>query len=291
MMKIMIDFNELAHIERNDTFFLHLWRLFSNELRKIVAKTPILPPFRYKNRRFSSVSYKELGQSIRFNNENANKLLEEHRKRLDLHHKLSSVVYYSIAIAFSLFLLVMVGYLSPIFGLGAPGQNVASGIITTISAFLAMRIAVVLVDKHFADTLALISAIYLMVFLEKEENLTAPQTRRKILEKIRILRKNMVLLARTFVNEDDGWLYQHMMKMENFVRERESWVIAPREQTLHDLRRDFSFLLDILASGQYGRFEWNKDECIPEAQKSQHVDGFGTRLVRVLLFWWLRTLI
>lgn len=286
-MKILIDFNELAYIENNNNFFVYLFYLFFRQLRKIVSAAQISPPFHYKNKRFSAVSYKELGKTIRFDNDVANKLLGEHIKRLELHNRLSWMVYYFIAIAFSAVLLLLVGFLSPVLGLRTLGQDAGSGFITFVasffSAFLAMRIASVLVDKHFADTLALISAIYLIVFLEKEDSLTAPEVRRKILDRMRTLRKYIILLARTFVNEDEVWLYQHMRKIENFVHEREYWVIAPQQQTSHELRNDFSFLLDILASGQYGRFEWNKDEIIPEAQKPRPADGIWTKLVRVVL--------
>jgi hypothetical protein len=286
-MKLIVDFSQLDYMySRNQ--LEHSLALIATALRGMVDVTPTIPPFRYRKKRlFSSMTYDELGKTIRFDDDSANIILEYHKKRLALQSTLSTMLYFAVAIIGSVILLVSFGYIAPIFGnRGIILNNFSSFITLTlafISSFLAMRIAVLLVDKHFADTLSIVCTIYLNIYLEKEQTLSDPEARRRILDRIRILRKNIILLARTFADGTDLWPYQHMKHIENFVREREHWIIAPQKQTLEDLRKDFSYLLEILVTGEYGNFQWEKDEKVTEVQKQKPSEGFINKSVRFLL--------
>lgn len=103
------------------------------------------------------------------------------------------------------------------------------------------------------------SGIYLLVLLGKESDLSDPEVRRDILYRIRILRRNITLLSLTFSPVNVAWPTLHFKQLENFVRERECWTIAPQAQTLNDLRRDFGQFVEMLITGQYGDFTWDSE--------------------------------
>ena len=266
-MKLVIDFEKLAY-RKPKTSLDVLVNFFLDPLREVLGVTPDIPPFNYRykgiKRFLRQVSYQELGKTICFDNEQANRTLSKHRLRLIVYNLLSISIHFSFLI-FSALLVGVVLYnfyiTAQSFNMAIPIFIVLTGFMTfglsSVIALLSLRISSILVDRHFADTLALMSGIYLLVFLEKESSLSDPEVRRDIWERIRILRRNITLLSLTLSTANDPWPAIHFKQLENFVREREHWVIAPQAQTLDDLRRDFGSFVDMLVTGQYGDFTWD----------------------------------
>lgn len=283
-MKLVIDFDKLTYRKPKGSLAVIL-DILINPMWEVIGATPDIPPFEYRYtgfkqlfyQLFKPISYKELGQTICFDDEQANQILLQHRPRLDVYNFLSAILYFSFLIVAAPVMLFSYFFILAQLTFNMQGlifyilSNAMIFIVTISICILALKISIVLINRHFADTLALISGIYLLIFLEKESTLANPESRRDILHRIQTLRRNIVLLSAMFSNKNDTWPTAHFRKMEQFVSERERWAIAPQEQTLADLRQDFSAFLEILVTGEYGKFEWDDSEDLtlatPEAEQ------------------------
>lgn len=128
-----------------------------------------------------------------------------------------------------------------------------------VVAVIAIRVAFMLVNRSFADTLCAVSLTYLLVDLCREDVLTNTRKRKEFISRIDDLARNTRLLSLRFYSKDgvnQEWVRSHFMQMEHYIRERERWTVAPVATTLADLRRDFGDLLRIFATGAYGEFNW-----------------------------------
>jgi hypothetical protein len=276
-MKLVIDFEKPEYLKPRTPLGIFL-NLFTNPLRDIIGFTPYMPPFLYRRTgikrllRDKWVSYKELGRAIRFDDEQANRALMKHLPRLGVHGFLSSSIYNLFTLALvvaELYILALAQTALKTNPLAfAALYGVMVFVLPLIIGLLALKISVVLLDRHFADTLALVSGIYLLIFLQKESSLADPEARRDILERMHILRRNIVLLSLMSSGANDSWPAAHFKRLEHFVREREHWVIAPQAQTLDDLRKDFGGFVEILVSGQYGNFAWSSFEDLQNASET-----------------------
>lgn len=80
-----------------------------------------------------------------------------------------------------------------------------------------------------------------------------------MLTHIRHLARNTQLLPHCYRSPDVNTqrkTFRHFKELENFIRERECWAIAPADTTLEDLRKDFKDLALIFITGNYGLFKW-----------------------------------
>ncbi len=68
------------------------------------------------------------------------------------------------------------------------------------------------------------------------------------------------------------------------IREREQWAVAPTTTTLNSLRSDFSYLMGLYTSGDYGKFTWpgEKDEEKETTEMETPAPTKTQRLARVL---------
>jgi hypothetical protein len=163
-------------------------------------------------------------------------------------------------------------------------NSILFGLLFIIAIF-ALRIAVIFVDKHYADTLSAISSIYLLIELEQDDVITDPEKRRELLNRVRILERNIQLIPLCFSSgssQNDLWVYSYFKKMESYVREREKWVITPNEKTLKTLREDFSTLAEIMISGNYGEFILKEQERDEEPDQNLPTSTKYTSLLRLL---------
>lgn len=262
-MKLVIDFEKLAYRKPRGSFQIFA-NFFWYPLLNIGGLTPTVPPFTYRRtgaKGYKKISYSELGQTIRFDDELANQALMKHQVRLDAYKALSSTLYWLFILLIFIALMYIIVFLQQLFNPNLASDVLSQTIIVVISSFIiplfALRISVILVERNFVDTLSLISGIYLLITLEKETNLADPEARRRILGRIRVLRRNMALFSLTSSGKNGIWVDIHFKQLENFVREREYWLLAPQAQTLDDLRRDFGKFVEMLVMGQYGDFAWD----------------------------------
>jgi hypothetical protein len=132
-----------------------------------------------------------------------------------------------------------------------------------LSAFVlfALRFTLVLIDKNYADTLCIMTSIYTLLELSRDDVLAHPWRKRLLLRRIRDLARCTLLISLSIgssTQANKNWSRDHFRQIEQYIREREKWVIAPTASTLATIRRDFYYLADLFISGEYGRFPWQE---------------------------------
>jgi hypothetical protein len=288
-MKLLIDFTKMEYKQplNNLDYFTRSFRLL---LRDWIQSTPLNPPLQYRGffKRFKKISYHSFGREIRFDNEILNKILVSHAKRLSLYDAISSIIYFILAFLLAILLILIWGVYS---GNTEWGNLPLIFTLSLISAVSSARIAEFLVSRHFADSLVAVSGIYLFMELEKDVTLNDPYQRRKLLELCHYLERNLTLLATTFGGrgaENDRHYYHLFGEMKSFVQACERNIVASQEGTLVKLRKDFPAFLEILITGQYGRFEIEKEPDaltkIETEKPNRPLDNFLKLLVTTFPF-------
>ena len=278
-MKLLIDFSKMEYREPrgNWDYFMRAFRLL---LRDWIQATPVNPPLQYRGffKRFKKISYRAFGKEIRFDNETLNTILISHAKRLSFYDAISGGIYYIFA-----FLLVIL--LLNIWGVYAQNNTLVLAALSIVSVVISARIAEFLVARHFADSLAAISGIYLFMELQKDVQLNDPYHRRNLLELCHYLERNLILLATTFSGrgaENDRYFYQRFEAMKAFVQERERGIVASDDGTLTQLRQDFPDFLEILIIGQYGKFVVKQEMDTSESTETRQPKSALDNLLRLL---------
>jgi hypothetical protein len=282
-MKLLIDFSKMEYREPkgNLDYFFRSFRLL---LRDWIQATPVNPPLRYRGSLgiFRRISYQFFGKEIRFDDDTLNTILVSHARRLILYDFLSGGIY-SLLI-----LLSAVGGI--ISWLSVRNSVWWGGILVMILligiVILSARIAEVLVARHFADSLAAISGVYLYMELEKDVSLNNPYQRRNLLERCHYLERNLILLVTTFGGrgaENDRRFYQRFEAMRAFVQKLEYEIVASGEDTLAKLRQDFPAFLEILITGQYGKFAVEPDPDALQNAASEQPQSALDNFLRLLV--------
>ena len=286
-MKLNIDFSvyEFREPANNFRYFMLAVKL---RVRNLIQSSAINPPLRYKQRslfRNKRVGYKMLGSEIYFEDKEINVAMIQHVKRLRLYDTISGSIYFSIVFLGALGVSAAIPYFNTISAQFS--YHLLALFLGTINAVLAARIAVFLVDRHFADTLAAISGVYLLVALENEKSISDPYQKRILLGYLRALRKNLVLLPTAFLYrqlENDELLFTHFKRMEDFVSDRERGLIISKDDTLDEFQKDFPGFVKNLVTGYYGMFE-------PEQQKGDLALEVSPNLENNLMLKLLRFLV
>lgn len=261
-IRITIDETKLQKIRRPRTKIGMLIVYLGRWLRDMVAFIPINPSYRYKGLKglFTTVKPDEIGRTIRIEPANIEKEFDNHMERLRLYDLLTSFLLTSFSALVVVLVTILVAFLNiaPLKWFIPLSFNVISIPLGLIAVTLGIRITTLLVDGRFADSLVLLSTIYLMHDLQQNDDLSNPDFRRAVLERIRILRRNVLLLSQTFANtssDKNKASIEQLANIEEYIREREGWLIVSKKNTLSTLRKDFDKLAVILISGHYGEFK------------------------------------
>lgn len=281
-MKLLIDFKKMEYKEHPNNLG-YLTRSMRLLIRNWIQSTPVNPPLRYRGfwGKFKRISYMDFGKEIRFDKDSLNTVLVSHANRLVVYDILSGFIY-SILIVFS----ALGGAISWLYVRDSMwGGLLLAGLLIIIVIFSA-RIAEFLVARHFADSLAAISGIYLFMELEKDVRLNDPYKRRDLLELCHYLKRNLVLLASTFSGrgaENDRLFYQRFDAMKAFVQQFEHAIVASTEDTLAKLRQDFPAFLEILITSQYGKFIVEQDADASQSTETRQPKSTLDNLLRLLV--------
>ena len=288
-MKLTIDFEKVEYRNPKNRMAA-LYASFVSAGQKLTGSTPVYPRLRHKGkfRLLKRASYNELGRAISFDDK-TNTFIPFHKKRLALYDFLQVFAYIFVFLILAIFLFFAMAISFAALNVSFTSQGVLEnsllfGLLIIIAVF-ALRIAVIFVDKHYADTLSAISSIYLLIELAQDDVITDPEKRRELLNRVRILERNIQLLPLCFSSgssQNDLWIYSYFKKIENYVREREKWVVASTEKTLKTLREDFSTLAEIMVSGNYGEFIPKEQERDEEPDQNLPTSPKYTSLLRLL---------
>jgi hypothetical protein len=132
-----------------------------------------------------------------------------------------------------------------------------------VSMLVIFRLAILSVNRYFAESLCVINIVRLLSDLSYDGVLRRSDRRKLLQSRVNYLAQKTLLLGLRYASRGERTqehIEEHFQRMEAYIREREAWIITPREDTLEDLRKDFYELSKIYVSGNYGAFDWQAVE-------------------------------
>lgn len=237
-------------------------------LVSLLKANPGIPPVVFKNKKekwIQTLSLEVLGEAVGFDDPAMLKILNFHQRRRYSWVVLATSLY--LVMTLCLFPLILEGwrYLASVvlpLNLNPSLTIVVAAIITvTIPMFTfvvfgaAFQLTSIITNRLFAETLCIVTVMYLVVELSRDDVLTRPDRRRALLARMDNLAQNTLLLSSRYSGRDDrnqDWAKDYFRNMSLYIRERERWVVAPTDTTLNSLRQDFCRLATIYITANYG---------------------------------------
>ncbi|HNE03024.1 MAG TPA: hypothetical protein PLT08_00790 [Anaerolineales bacterium] len=259
------------NINLDKYYFIDQGNLFDrfNWWITLTLMDPIMPlsvyrPTIYKKKRtiWKLPRFRDVAKLIGLYNMESDSYLGWHNRRLGI---FMTLLFFS-EVAISLSLIMPFAY-------GLPGLMrillLLSGninlTITLLLAFclllltyrIAFTMSTLLLERKFAETLCIMQITYILLELTRQDVIRS--RKHDLLNRINFLANKLILMGMNYAGNDEvnkKWAFDLFNKMSRFVRERERLVIAPTENSLEQLRQDFFRLGKIIASGNYGSFEF-----------------------------------
>jgi hypothetical protein len=228
--------------------------LFEVSLRSLGWTDLISPVMAHRGKKLRSPSLGALGLAVGFNDPISLKGLEFHSSRIERRGRLlvAPVVLPVVSFAAWLCFLSLTS--------NNPDRGWAPFLALGLIVFswpMLIKLGVVLLDRRFAESMCLMTALYLVVYLECDDVLANPRLKILLLRYMDDLARNTLLIALKGERQGEGsWTNQHFSNLASYIRKRQQWVIAPMPTTLGDLRSDFYQLAAIYLAGNYGAFVW-----------------------------------
>ena len=126
--------------------------------------------------------------------------------------------------------------------------------------FIVIRLGILVAGRRYASTLCLLACLYIVFELEQEDILSIDRIKNRLLNRIDFLSRYIPLVGLNLSHSDPSvreWALQYFRTMQKYVRQLERWVIAPKSDTLHILRKDFYTMAGILLYGNYAEIDWS----------------------------------
>lgn len=137
--------------------------------------------------------------------------------------------------------------------------------IAIILLLIVVKLHFRLMESSFADSICARELLYLLADLSRNDAISRPSRKRIVIHRIDYLARVFLLIPSQYSVESEKkqyWAKSHFGKISVFIQERSSWVVAPSDETLSELRKDFRYLFDLCSSGNYGNFRWEGDSCL-----------------------------
>jgi hypothetical protein len=230
---------------------------------------PFMPPVRYKGRSDVRVSLIVLAEMVGIDTHSVKRLLQEHDQRFSRRWRTMFIMYF----VFSLLSLVLFIGAFTYFGfkrehffsitIGDARSFPTFSVIPVFTVFIAaasMKLASLLTDRYFAETLTAVCILHILVELEHPSALRRLDRKRALLSRLRYLGRSVILTSLRYSPQSDTtrmWIREHFSQILAFVRERERWVIVPTASTKLKLQQDLSAIVHIFITGEYGDFAWD----------------------------------
>lgn len=158
---------------------------------------------------------------------------------------------------------------APLFGEN-PGNLVKFSILLAplsvllgfIFIFIIIRLGILVAGRVYASTLCLLACIYIILELEQDDILSIDRLKKRLLNRIDFLARYIPLVGTNFSHGDPSvreWTSQYFRTIQNYVHHLERRVIAPKSDTLQELREDFYKMAGVLLYGNYDEIDWKSD--------------------------------
>ena len=218
---------------------------------------------------------------INLDNEQYAEATKTHQNRMRIYFMinalLSIAVYLAVGLLFIAFVIVSVIIISrgnipaSLSKYTSWVTTVLLFIVVSISFQLAGRISSTILDRFYADSLAYLSCLNLIIHLNKPNSFLLTRERQHLLLRIRGVRRYLILLSYQYPTSELGsnnWARGQFKRMEAFILEKESQIIAPQADTQKQMSAELYDLLQILLTAQYGEFKYTSitetEESVPE---------------------------
>jgi len=229
------------------------------------------------------ISLQDCGKEIGFNEATQQKILGHYDRRLMWHNVVFFIVYMLLNSIY-IFLLVNFHLFEPIklnffiyLGFLYLIATVFLGVSLRISEFVALR--------FFSDAMCIQSLIYLILELTRCKNPLTPSQKKQLITPTVNL-ANATHFVHNIYHLDPSthqWAKNHFRQIEDFIREREKWIIAPSETTLDDLQQDFYHLASMFINGDFGNFKYEEKSEIQVDQPQNGLKIFFITFPRFLI--------
>lgn len=140
-------------------------------------------------------------------------------------------------------------------------------LFTFVIVRVAFRLGSVLTNKNFAESLCVMVVVFIIVDLSRDDILTDPKKKKRLLIRLDDLARVTRLLAFRYASRNERnqqWINSHFSRLQQFILERARWAVAPMDCTLDDLRQDFYELAKMYVEGNYGAFSWGTQDDLTE---------------------------
>lgn len=221
--------------------------------QKLMRVTIIVPPVIFK-RKFKPLHIDALAYALGITDPEASNLIQLHKRRL--RQRLLSI-YLRVLVFLAMAVLITL-IIADVFENSELTAFLVIGIFY-VGLPVTVSFVATLVDKRYADSLLVLTVLFVFCELSRDDVLLHPGRRRSLLNRITTLSKLTRLLSVTFPSEGDRmreWSRKHFKSIELYVREVEQAVIAPKSNTLIDLRETMKPLIELFVFSQYGNDLW-----------------------------------
>lgn len=217
----------------------------------------------------------------------------EHKNLLAYHVKRDNLRGILIPVIGGTFSAVVVLLILSIFNLFlsnfTDNPNVAAAlnlIVIYLIFTLSIRLFLLLFEKRFIETICINSIFHIILLLRRDDVLSKSDKKKLLLSMIRYLAKRIELFGIAYRSSDSGnseWAHNHFSQISQYIRERERWAVAPRQDTLQVLRDDFYNLAITLVSGNLGDFAWTETISVKVGSSTGSMKGKIIRFIGYLI--------
>jgi hypothetical protein len=232
-----------------------------------IELTALAPPVIRKGLKPAKLD--ELGQLVGLGSPEQQELLRAHATRLKLRDTCLTLL--TLATFYVFIALLLAALLGLIDAWLDADPDVAESVLVAVFLIvsvvfsavyvgfwrIAVRFSALVTDRYFAESLCAAASIYLLLDLARPEAVRNPLRKQGVLERIHALGTWTALMGLRHSGGDPrvrDRIGGHFKQMEQFVREREGWLLTPMESTVADVRGDIQRLAEMYVRGDYGRF-------------------------------------
>lgn len=276
-------------------WFDRVFYVLLNSVYKFSKMSALAPPIRYREslKNLKPPNLVELGKAVGIKDADQLITLSFQEKR-DVQYRFFAgltalIIFFSLGVPL-LYIFGDFGRFTLLFDLPTGFSSIISmilifGIFSAVILY-GFRIATFIIDKYYADTLCLVSSIFLLIELSRENALIQPNMVRSLLFRLRVLARNILLLVYYYESpsvKNNAWIRDFFMKMEMRVREYERWVIAPDKNTLRNLRSEINKLTKLFLDRNYEKVSYELPEVTiasPQDQRNK-LPAFINRIIGI----------
>ena len=272
----------------DESFWIYRWNYkLSTFWNRVLSSTPVTPPlyFRGFGGLLRKVKMDDLTKALGIDDPQRVELIAAHKQRLKerLFWKFLSLLYL-IAPVFLVFWMRTKVIDNDVISTTQYGISVLLFIMFIIYFYVPVIVKLVniFVDRKYADSLCLLTVLFLVCEMTRDDYLFHPGKRRSILRRINLLAKLTRLLYVSFPSGHEKtkeWSLDKFKELELYVRENERSVIAPTRTTVTLLREKMTSLFDIYLFGQYGDDVWNGNPPVLDKIEETKFDQWVKRII------------